>query len=63
MCDTHGTHVTSIKGVLRCVLCGRCVESGKKIRLRDIPSEIWHRHVARERLWRTPKVSGGILYY
>lgn len=53
MCDSHGRHVTVIDGLPRCVICGHQIFK-TKIRLRDIPRELWHRHQARKAWWREP---------
>jgi hypothetical protein len=63
MCDTHGRHLTTVNGVVRCVLCGHILASKVNIRFRDWPGELLDRHRARQALWRQPhRVAGGLFY-
>lgn len=65
MCDDCGRHVTIVKDVMRCVLCGHRIGSPRRIKLhlRDWPGEIIDRHLARRRWWNEPVYKDGWFYY
>ena len=64
MCDSHGRHLTTVNGRVRCVLCGHLVSAYKPyIRVRDYPRELLDRHRARKALWKPPILVCGALFY
>lgn len=63
MCDSHGRHLTTVNGHVRCVLCGHLVASKVSIRIRDYPRELLDRHRARKALWKQPERICGALFY
>jgi hypothetical protein len=62
MCDKHRMHVTVIKRVARCTLCGHRLFP-VKIKIWDWPGELLDRYRARQALWNQPALLCGVLFY
>lgn len=63
MCSSHGTHVTVVRGLPRCVLCGHEIFKRLKTGLTGWPRELYSRFRARQAWWNTPVFYDGVFRY